>query len=43
LVRGELRWPTVAVGDLAGRSVLHTRPFGKHLLTRQDDGRTLLG
>jgi endonuclease-8 len=41
LVRGELRWPTVADADLAGRTVRHTRPFGKHLLTRLDDGRTV--
>ncbi|MCL2091057.1 MAG: Fpg/Nei family DNA glycosylase [Micrococcales bacterium] len=41
LVRGELRWPTAASVDLAGRTVRHTRPFGKHLLTRLDDGRTI--
>jgi len=41
LVRAELRWPTLATADLTGRVVLHTRPFGKHLLTRLDDGRTL--
>ncbi len=41
LVRGELRWPTVAAADLTGRTVRHTRPFGKHLLTRLDDGRTV--
>ena len=41
LVRGELRWPTVAAANLAGRIVRHTRPFGKHLLTRLDDDRTL--
>lgn len=41
LVRAELRWPTAAGVDLVGRTVLHTRPYGKHLLTRFDDGRTL--
>ncbi|HEY0217710.1 MAG TPA: DNA-formamidopyrimidine glycosylase family protein [Cellulomonas sp.] len=41
LVRGELRWPTVAATDLTGRTVLGTVPYGKHLLTRLDDGRTL--
>lgn len=41
LRRAELRWPTVATADLVGRTVLHTRPYGKHLLTRLDDGRTL--
>lgn len=41
LTRSELRWPTVAAVDLVGRTVLHTAPYGKHLLTRFDDGRTL--
>lgn len=41
LVRAELRWPTAATVDLVGRTVLGTRPYGKHLLTRFDDGRTL--
>src|SRR5450830_1045326 len=41
LVRAELRWPTVATVDLVGRTVLRTVPYGKHLLTRFDDGRTL--
>ena len=41
LVRADLRWPTAATVDLAGRTVLGTRPYGKHLLTRFDDGRTL--
>ncbi len=41
LLRAELRWPTVAGVDLVGRTVLGTRPYGKHLLTRFDDGRTL--
>ena len=41
LVRAELRWPTAATIDLVGRTVLGTRPYGKHLLTRLDDGRTL--
>ena len=41
LVRADLRWPTAATVDLVGRTVLGTRPYGKHLLTRFDDGRTL--
>ncbi len=41
LTRSELRWPTVAAVDLVGRTVLRTAPYGKHLLTRFDDGRTL--
>lgn len=41
LVRAELRWPTAATVDLVGRTVLATVPYGKHLLTRFDDGRTL--
>ena len=41
LVRADLRWPTAAGVDLTGRTVLGTRPYGKHLLTRFDDGRTL--
>ncbi len=41
LLRAELRWPTAAGVDLVGRTVLGTRPYGKHLLTRLDDGRTV--
>ncbi len=41
LVRAELRWPDAAGLDLRGRTVLGTRAYGKHLLTRFDDGRTL--
>lgn len=41
LVRSDLRWPTAATVDLRGRTVLGTRPYGKHLLTRFDDGTTL--
>jgi endonuclease-8 len=41
LVRAELRWPSVATVGLVGRTVLGTAPYGKHLLTRFDDGRTL--
>lgn len=41
LVRAELRWPGVGGLDLTGRTVLGTLPYGKHLLTRFDDGRTL--
>jgi len=41
LVRCELRWPTVAGVTFAGRTVLGTAAYGKHLFTRIDDGRTL--
>ena len=41
LVRAELRWPSAGGIDLVGRTVLGTRPYGKHLLTRLDDGRTV--
>lgn len=41
LVRGELRWPTLGAVDLAGAVVLGNATYGKHLLTRFDDGRTL--
>jgi endonuclease VIII len=41
LVRAELRWPSAGGVDLVGRTVLGTRPYGKHLLTRLDDGRTV--
>ena len=41
LVRSELRWPSVAGIDLVGRAVLCTVPYGKHLFTRFDDGRSL--
>lgn len=41
LVRAELRWPTAAGTNLVGRTVLANVPYGKHLLTRFDDGRTL--
>ena len=41
LSRAELRWPTAAEIDLTGRTVLANVPYGKHLLTRLDDERTL--
>ncbi|HQY33909.1 MAG TPA: DNA-formamidopyrimidine glycosylase family protein [Actinotalea sp.] len=41
LVRSDLRWPDAAGVQLAGRTVLGTTAYGKHLLTRFDDGRTL--
>ncbi|NMR19530.1 Fpg/Nei family DNA glycosylase [Cellulomonas fimi] len=41
LTRAELRWPSAAEVDLVGRTVLATVSYGKHLLTRFDDGRTL--
>lgn len=41
LTAAELRWPSIAGADLAGTRVLGTTTYGKHLLTRFDDGRTL--
>lgn len=41
VVRSDLRWPDVAGADLTGRVVLGTVAYGKHLLTRFDDARTL--
>lgn len=41
VTRAELRWPSAAGVDLVGRTVLGTATYGKHLLTRFDDGRTL--
>ena len=41
LLRADLRWPTAAEVDLVGRTVLGTVSYGKHLLTRFDDARTL--
>ncbi|WP_265523287.1 DNA-formamidopyrimidine glycosylase family protein [Oerskovia flava] len=41
LTRAELRWPDVSDVGLLGRTVLETTAYGKHLLTRLDDGRTL--
>ena len=41
LTRSDLRWPSAATVDLVGRTVLETVSYGKHLLTRVDDGRTL--
>lgn len=41
LLRAELRWPSAVGAQLVGRVVLGTRPYGKHLLTRLNDGRTL--
>lgn len=41
LVRADLRWPSVAGATLVGRTVLGTVAYGKHLLTRTDDGTTL--
>ena len=41
LARGELRVPAHATADLAGRTVLEHDTYGKHLLTRFDDGLTL--
>lgn len=41
IVHCELRWPSAAGLTFEGRVVLGTTPYGKHLLTRFDDGRTL--
>jgi endonuclease-8 len=41
LVRAELRWPSAGGADLTGATALETSAYGKHLLTRFDDGRTL--
>ena len=41
LVRAELRWPSAGAADLTGATALETIAYGKHLLTRFDDGRTL--
>ncbi|MGV8965400.1 MAG: DNA-formamidopyrimidine glycosylase family protein [Cellulomonas sp.] len=41
LARAEVRWPTAVEVDLVGRTVLGTVSYGKHLLTRFDDERTL--
>ncbi|GAB3157610.1 Fpg/Nei family DNA glycosylase [Myceligenerans halotolerans] len=41
LTRAELRWPSAAAANLVGATVLGTAAYGKHLLTRFDDGRTL--
>ncbi|MPV39012.1 Fpg/Nei family DNA glycosylase [Georgenia subflava] len=41
LVRGELRWPDLGGVDLAGVGVVANATYGKHLLTRLADGRTL--
>ena len=41
VIRSELRWPTVAGLTFTGCRVLETVAYGKHLLTRFDDGRTL--
>ncbi|UFU04192.1 Fpg/Nei family DNA glycosylase [Ruania suaedae] len=41
LMRSELRWPGASGIDLVGRTSLGTVSYGKHLLTRFDDGRTV--
>lgn len=41
LIRSELRWPDAAGADFTGRRSTGTVSYGKHLLTRFDDGRTL--
>ena len=41
LVRAELRWPSAAAANLVGRTVTESLSYGKHLLLRFDDGRTL--
>ncbi|WP_129336820.1 DNA-formamidopyrimidine glycosylase family protein [Cellulomonas endophytica] len=41
VVRTDLRWPSAATATFTGATVVGTRPYGKHLLTRFSDGRTL--
>lgn len=41
VLRSELRWPSAAGLTFEGRVVVGTTPYGKHLFTRFDDGRTL--
>lgn len=41
IVRAELRWPSAAGLDLTGRTVTAVSAYGKHLLIRFDDDRTL--
>ena len=41
LVRADLRWPSTAGVDLTGRTVTGVHSYGKHLLIRFDDDRTL--
>lgn len=41
LIRCELRWPEAAGADFTGRRSIGTVSYGKHLLTRFEDGRTL--
>jgi len=41
LVRADLRWPSAAGVDLVGATVRESVAYGKHLLLRTDDGRTL--
>jgi endonuclease-8 len=41
LATGELRWPGLGGTSLAGRTVMSCVAYGKHLLIRFDDGRTL--
>ncbi|WP_250447856.1 Fpg/Nei family DNA glycosylase [Actinotalea sp. C106] len=41
LLEAELRWPTLAGAHLSGLTVLSTDSYGKHLLMRLEDGRTL--
>lgn len=41
LTAAELRWPSAAGVELAGRRVTGCEPYGKHLFLRFDDGRSL--
>ncbi|PFG19350.1 Fpg/Nei family DNA glycosylase [Serinibacter salmoneus] len=41
ITRSDLRWPSIAGVDLVGLHSLGTVTYGKHLLTRLSDGRTL--
>jgi len=41
LVDAQLRWPSVAGANLIGATVISAASYGKHILLRFDDGRTL--
>jgi len=41
LIAAELRWPTVAGANLAGATATSATSYGKHILIRFDDNRTL--
>lgn len=41
LIRAELRWPNISSHNLVGRQLIGSASYGKHLLLRFDDHRTL--